>query len=407
MNRSVRSTCPFRIALIVGLLVACGGVEACAARVKLSRFDQSVAEVNVKARLNRIAALVEDSNAPNLIGRERWFELLEAHRPRIESARAHASFAEAVNALIEEAGVSHFHYYTDKNWFYWHLLSNFESGGPQTHVAHIGLFTEQIDGCWFVRGVFEDSPADGTKIRVGDELLTVDGLPFHPIDSFRGKEGQSTGVTLRRGPGLIYDINITPVKESLQRAMERAKLRSIRVIEHEGRRFAYLHSWSLLGSGDEFRRLVRLQDSVEGLLLDFRDGFGGTSNQATRFLLGARDREGGGSTRDHWVKPVVILTASGTRSAKEIVVDAVKRAGRAPLVGTSTPGSVVSVGALRRVGPDALLMLPGHRFELEGKPTEPDYHVERDIRYCGGADPQLDRAKEVLTDLVRQATVSE
>jgi C-terminal processing protease CtpA/Prc len=99
----------------------------------------------------------------------------------------------------------------------------------------------------------------------------------------------------------------------------------------------------------------------------------------------------------------VILIADGTRSAKEIVVDAVQTAERAPLVGTPTPGEVTSVGAIRRVGRDGLLMLPGQTFSLEGNPTKPDYPVSRDIRHCAGADPQLRKAKQVLADLIFKA----
>ena len=43
-------------------------------------------------------------------------------------------------------------------------------------------------------------------------------------------------------------------------------------------------------------------------------------------------------------------------------------------------------------------MLPGTRFDLEGKPTQPDYPVPRDIRYSAGADPQMDFAKKLLTE---------
>ena len=102
-----------------------------------------------------------------------------------------------------------------------------------------------------------------------------------------------------------------------------------------------------------------------------------------------------------WRRPVVILTSSdGTRSAKEIVVDAVKREQRAPLLGEPTPGHVISVGGFERIGKDALLMLPGMRFKLEGHPTEPDVLVKRDIRYCGGKDVQLDAAVALLSSMI-------
>ena len=345
-------------------------------------------------RFDRIADLVTESNVPQLIGSARWGELVEAYRPLIEQATSHRVFAETVNTLIEACGISHFHYYTDDDWFYWHLHSVFGGGGPDGHVEHIGLFTERLDDRWYVRGVLEGSVAASTGICVGDELLSVDGQPFEPIAGFRDKAGRPVHLRIRRRPGMIYNLVVTPVKESLHEAVQRAIVRSIRVIDFEGHRFAYLHAWTLLGRGEEYRKLLEMQDDVEGLLLDYRDGFGGITNPAMRFLFGTDNG------RDYWAKPTVILIADGTRSAKEIVVDEVKRRQRALLLGTPTPGHVVSVGGLQHIGSNGLLMLPGHRFELEGHPTEPDYLIERDIRYSVGADPQLGYAKELLADLV-------
>ena len=181
------------------------------------------------------------------------------------------------------------------------------------------------------------------------------------------------------------------------KAVQRAISKSVRVVDLDGRDVLYMHAWTLLG-GREYRRLLEMQDEVDGLLLDFRDGFGGTWAAASSFLLSGENEQPNASS--HWHKPVVILIADGTRSAKEIVVDAVKQAGVAPLVGTPTPGHVTSVGGVRRTGPDGLLMLPGMRFDLEGNPTHPDILVERDIRYCGGRDPQMRVARMLLSELM-------
>ncbi|MCH7704922.1 MAG: hypothetical protein IIB61_07410, partial [Planctomycetes bacterium] len=107
-----------------------------------------------------------------------------------------------------------------------------------------------------------------------------------------------------------------------------------------------------------------------------------------------------------WKKPVVTLIADGTRSAKELVVYAAKKAGITTLVGTPTPGAVTAVGGIVDIGEDAMLLLPGFKFELEGKPTLPDHHIERDLPYCAGADPQLDLAKELLAKRIRKANAA-
>ena len=72
------------------------------------------------------------------------------------------------------------------------------------------------------------------------------------------------------------------------------------------------------------------------------------------------------------------------------------------MIGEATPGHVTSVGGVVAVGEDGLLLLPGQKFSLEGRPVEPDFPMAREIRYSAGADPQMSLAKEVLAGLVRQ-----
>ena len=379
----------------VALLVCPSAVVAEWSRPTASTTVTRSTSAAEQPRLKRIVELIASSNVPSLIGRERWSELLTLHRPRIERAPSHRRFAEEVNALLKASGVSHFSYYTKDDWHYWHLVSTFDRGGADTRVAHIGLFPQRIGARWFVRGILEGSVADAANIRVGDELLTVDGRPFSPIGSFEGKEGKPVRLRLRRKPELIYNITVIPVKESLHEAVQRAVERSIRTFQYKNYRYAYLHGWTLLGDAREYWKLLEMQDEVDGLILDYRDGIGGYAGRGRGFLFGPL-----GEHR-HWTKPTVILIADGTRSAKEILVHEAQQRGRAPLVGTPTPGHVTTIAAVRRIGGDGVLMLPGRRMELEGHPTQPDHLIKRDLRFCAGADPQFERAKEILAERIR------
>ena len=355
-------------------------------------------------QLTEIVEYVESSNAIRLVGAERWKALLAGYREGIEASRTHAQFAAMVNRLFRATGVSHFHYYTDEDWSYWHLRGALGPDRRNARVEHIGIFPERIAGRWFVRGILEGSLAQLKDIRVGDELVSVNGAPYRPVTSLRGKAGVPTVIELRRTPGATHTVVITPQVESLHRVMQTAIRKSISIVEVDGLEMAYMHGWTLLGTGREYGDLLELQDQVDGLLLDYRDGFGGTWYNASQFLVGYGGDDGDVQVPPKWTKPVVILIDDGTRSAKEIVVDAVKRADRAPLVGEPAPGAVTAVGGVVSIGEDGLLLLPGFSFELEGNPTQPDYLVERDIRYCAGADPQLDAAKEILTRLIRPSS---
>jgi len=356
---------------------------------------------NAVERFADIESRLERSNAVHLAGADKVRTLIARHREAIEACTTHPLFANAVNRLIDDIGLSHFHYYADNDWQYWHLRSAFLDHSDAGHVEHVGIIPERIENRWFIRGILEGSPADKMRLEVGDELLTVDGLPYSPVNALRGTAGETVTLRLRRRPAVSYEVIVAPKKESLYAALQRAMRKSIRTIRHEEHVFAYLHGWTLLGSGAEYTKLLRMQDDVDGLLLDYRDGFGGTWHRAEHFLLG-QDGRNLAADDATWTKPLVILTGDGTRSAKEIVVYHVKEAGRAPLVGEPTPGHVISVGGVVPIGDDGLLMLPGLRFHQEGKPIVPDFLVRRDIRYCGGADLQLEFAKGLLGSLIRR-----
>ncbi|MCC7293130.1 MAG: hypothetical protein IT449_13805 [Phycisphaerales bacterium] len=397
------------------------------------RFEQEGAT----ARFAAVLSAVQASPAPALIGIDAWNAWVEQHRPGIEQSATHAEFARRLNELFHATGQSHFEYETDEEFGYWHLLSAFYRT-PDTHVEHVGLFPQQIDGRWYVRGILEGSSAEKLDLRVGDELVSVNGQAYSPVKAFAGLSGRQVPLVVRRAPGSEHTITVAPVRESLADAVDRAMDRSVAFIPHQGGFFAYAHIWMMLGDGREYQELLAIQDKVDGLILDFRDGVGGTPMHGRQFLLGkdegnsppdgrggsesrstldgsesrstpsgseSRSTLGGSqgrSTLKTWTKPVVILIADGTRSAKELLVHDAREAGRAVLVGTPTPGHVTAVGGMPRIGADAVLILPGFRFALEGKPTQPDVLVERDLRHAAGRDPQLDRAVEVLGQLVRQ-----
>ena len=406
MYNSTTNRKRWHVALVLALLPGALLAQPSSAMKPVAEAGARFGRFSAPARFAYVLTRIETSRAPVLVGKKKWASLVAKHTDAINRTTTHAAFAAAVNDLFKDGGVSHFHYFMEDEWAYWHLLGAFKRDGRDVTVEHVGLYTQRIDEKWFVRALVEGTPAADSKIRTGDEVVSVAGEPFVPIVSWRGKAGKPVKVTLRRRPGETYSIMLEPVRDSLYSQVEKAMIESTHIIEHDGLRMAYTHGWMMLGDSPVYKLLLQLQPHVDGLLLDYRDGVGGSPYPAMQFLVGPAGQWALDGGQGSWKKPVVTLIADGTRSAKELVVYAARKAGITTLVGTPTPGAVTAVGGIVDIGEDAMLLLPGFKFELEGKPTLPDHHIERDLPYCGGADPQLDLAKELLAKRIRKANAA-
>jgi carboxyl-terminal processing protease len=191
---------------------------------------------------------------------------------------------------------------------------------------------------------------------------------------------------------------------------------SVRVIEHEGRRWGYVRVWSY--ARRQYHHLLveelaegRLKD-VDGLVLDLRGGWGGAQPEYTELFVGGapimtyvgRDgRENFASFR--WRRPLVVLVDEGTRSGKEVVTYGLKRQG-VRVVGTRTAGALLAGrGFLLEDGSLLVLAVSDVRVEgerLEGRGVMPDVVVPFRLPYAAGDDPQLDAALAELAQALDQ-----
>jgi len=103
-------------------------------------------------------------------------------------------------------------------------------------------------------------------------------------------------------------------------------------------------------------------------------------------------------------RPVVVLINGGSRSGKELLAYYFKKTGRGLLIGERTAGYVCG-GSWERISEDSMLLycagmvvVDGKR--LEGVGVEPDIYVPFDIRFAGGRDIQLERAKDEMVRLI-------
>jgi carboxyl-terminal processing protease len=322
-----------------------------------------------------------------------------------------------VDELLRQVGLSHTLRLTPRQIDYYHLLDTYAPAGlggrlkalfPDGVVRYpsIDIKAREKEHRIFVSAVAEGGPAQRGGLLQGDELVSVNDLPFEPVESLRAWVGKPITVGYRReAGGPVLSALITPTLSRVRELLVRATRGSARIISWRSRSVGYIRPWSL--AGDRYWRLLketiaRTFGDCFALVLDLRGGIGGASPEYAEFFIGRSpeltitgSRPQRGAINQHWRKPVVLVMDETTRSGNEVMAFALKRAGVATL-GARTAGEVtmgmpflMSDGSLMIVAV-AAVMVDG--IKLEGVGVEPDFIVPYDLAYAAGADSRLERA---------------
>jgi carboxyl-terminal processing protease len=413
-------------------------------RPNLACAEAPAAQVSAGGDFGRLFDAVAEKTGKDFWNKERlaeigWDRRAAEVRQSVVDAPSLEEAARRINALLGELKSSHTILLTPDDVDYYILLAVFGGAdmpqqerderfwGAGVTYAGVGHFSARIDGRDFVDAVLEGSPAERAGLKVGDEILAVDGAPYHPIRSFRGKVGHRADVTVRRTPdGPAETLSVPVMSIAPLHAFREATRASARVIERDGRRIAYVHVWDSVGeesagaladalhkvgaSPGRQRGSGQRSDEppkLDGLIVDMRGKIGGTGGNAGRYLdildpRGPRMRSRGKEDR---ARPemrghTAVLIDHHTRSTAELFVHAYKRERQGPLIGTRTAGAVSAASAFVMPGGSLLyLAVTGLEVDgdiLEGPGVAPDIEVARPIPYSAGADPVLDAAVELL-----------
>ncbi len=385
---------------------------------------QAAAEPD-RSAFDQVWELVRDRfYDPKLKGLD-WPAMRDRFRPQAEAAGSLNELSTAINAMLAELGASHTRYYTIDDPAYYQLADIFAGGlrhqglsrifanGDVTYPG-IGVFTQTDDqGRTFVTGVIEGAPGHRAGVKLGDEILSADERPFGPVASFRGRVGAPVSLAVRRTrDGAPTPLPVTPADLHPNAMFLNGLKDSARIIAAgAGARIGYVHVWSYAGRQYQGALEDLIGDGAlkdaDALVWDLRDGWGGAQPQYLDLFnphsptMKVTARNGETDLVDvKWRKPVAALINGGTRSGKEVLAYGFKEYRLGELIGSRTEGAVLAATAFL-VGDEGLLLLAvedvvvdGRR--LEGAGVEPTIPVAFDSRYAAGADPQLDRAVEVL-----------
>jgi carboxyl-terminal processing protease len=355
-----------------------------------------------------------------------WQAMRDKYKPQAVNAKSSQEFAAVVNQMLAELRTSHTRFYTPDEPSYYQLLGIFRPRDRKSlnrlkpvlpkgkfEYTDIGIFTKIINGKTFVSSLLDESPAIKAGVKVGDEILNVDGVPYQPIQSFAGKAGQKVKVQVQRqaDTNSKQEIVVAPKIYNTTTMFLDAQRASTQIIERQNKKIGYVHIWSNAADPSQEKLVYdllydRLKDA-DALILDLRAGWGGgNTNYLTVFTgqgpsVTSIARNNSRTTyNSQWKKPVVMLINEGSRSSKEIIAYGFQQYKIGSVVGTKTLGAVVAGRPFVMQDGTLLYVAVTNVFvngtRLEGKGVTPDISVPFTLEYAQGADPQKNKAIEVV-----------
>jgi carboxyl-terminal processing protease len=340
------------------------------------------------------------------------------HEKLVQAAAAINDRTAAINRVLKSLSLSHTQLFTPDSVDYHHLVDTYAPLGIRKQLAPffptgvitypgIEILTEEHDDRYFVAAVATRGAGDKSGLILGDELVAIDGVPFAPVERFRGREGRSVVLSYRRrpdGPVSTTRVVIRTIQPSV--FMRRASLNGALVVTNR-RSVGYFRPWSLAGDR-HWSTLVNVVTGplreCESLVLDLRRSVGGASPEYAEFFIGRspvlefQGSDGPSIVNPHWRKPLVMVIDSSTRSGNEVLAFALQRCG-IPLVGSRTAGAVTAARPFI-LSDGSLLLVAARRVTvdgvaLEGRGVSPDVQIEAPSAFAQGADPPLVAAMEM------------
>ncbi len=343
--------------------------------------------------------------------------ILEEDATRLRRADRWSAAYEILNRSIGRLRVSHAAVVPPWTYERIFLAGPTDAGSHRPGIVLAALESEESSPrpAFFVLTVLDGSPAARAGLRRGDEIVRVNERPtaesprrtlagyefWRPYYVLQVDPGEELALDVRRTRGgELEDVRVVidePISELA------ATRESVSTLVRDGRRIVSIHLWDFLSPRLPALVKTALTEGAasDGLLIDLR-GRGGKVSVLEQVLELLRADP----------RPRVLLIDRDTRSAKEILADALLGSPRTRLVGERTAGAVLPA-SFRSLSRSAALMFPadprvierlvGDR-QLEGVGVSPDIEVEVSLPYSGGADPIRDRGIDALLALIDEAT---
>jgi C-terminal processing protease CtpA/Prc len=222
----------------------------------------------------------------------------------------------------------------DSNSLEAYLLQAFTASQTEqrTSLFHIGIEAQQHNDGYLVTAVLEDYPAFYAGINRGDIIVTANGRPFHPIESFNTQNRPQYDLTIDRG-GKQVDLTVTPVFENLFDSYRNATASSIQEFSAGNKVIGYIRLWALSRNTSDvisYQSLMTDLSHCDGLILDLRSAYGYLDDSHLNSLLPSP------SGNDYFGKTVVVIVDSKTSTAGAELARKLRRFDRMVVLGVET-----------------------------------------------------------------------
>lgn len=238
----------------------------------------AISPATKEAIVKRAAQLVKDrAYATGVDFESKWEEALVKHKDALDRAVTERDFANAMNRVFREFGVSHIN------------LSTPQAADQRNSTSFVGIGIRHSTLGRITPGegltigeVIDGSGAAEAGLLAGDTITKVGGVELEDPGVFRGEEGTKVKVTVRRGPE-----HPTPGKEE-EIELTRKRISTVEpiVLKKVGEDAGVLRlpTFSTGYSRGKVEELFREARGLKYLVLDLRGNGGGAVVNLTHFL---------------------------------------------------------------------------------------------------------------------------
>ncbi len=385
------------LSLLICALSVCSGTSR--------GYDRSTIDLEHRVKLfNEVWSVIHEQHYnPRFAGPE-WDRVRARYLPRVMAARDNEEFFQVLRELAWETASSHTAFLP----------------GSDGHEGDVGILLKRTNDRVVITKVIAGSPASKASLRVGDEILSVSGVParslhLNPVESeMRGDEGSVVSLLVRHQDGRLTSLRLERQPVDFDLPIEWRILPS-------GFGYIRVYNFSNQTRTEQFQQAYAHLKNAPGLVIDVRGPNGGSPSVVGNILgyfldrvemMTFKDRQGRGfksytvPQRQPYLGKVAVLIDERSRSGQEIFANTLKEHKRAVIVGTRSCGCVeggnyvhLSDGEMLEIAHYAVITPKSGNLEDLG--VEPDRVVpitEKDIAH--GRDPQVQAAEQELSKTI-------